>query len=530
MWRSGAASICGICAVGLISLSCVASLVPARAQEFGAGAFAMSVAVSAFSLGQLFGNPFWNRVSDSWGRKKVMITIFVGFAASFFAQSVVRTLPLFVLTRFCAGLCAMLAPIGSTILADCTVPSQRATSIAVFNGCCSFGSFFGPILARRVLALGGEFPDVARLGASIMLTASFLTLIILRETAPLVIARRRIAAAALRGARAKPMGQSLTEEPDRLPCVSGRGLEAPSLFSTWAIAIRNRSVVLLVVGYAASLGIEASLRDTLYVFVSTSFGTDRETFLPWVSACSLTQCVASFLLVKPLVRRFGERVAAWTNLALEMSAIAAASTVYQADRMELFGPISSELGMVIAGSAAALASLGASYAHPSWLAMATMFSTPESRGSLSSFAQLGNSLGRSLPTMITGALFEHFPTIAYPSLLFWVIVASYCLTHAVTPSLGRVSPKSPAGTPGGTSGDLAGLLVDPTEARLARSVQRLPSSTTVTLPAAATWTAPRRTRTASRAAEMMPLLSVPAPSPPGSPTDPSPPANFDAVL
>ena len=58
--------------IGLMGFGIVLPLFPFYAERLGASPEIITLTMSVFSLGQFFAAPFWGRISDSIGRKKVL--------------------------------------------------------------------------------------------------------------------------------------------------------------------------------------------------------------------------------------------------------------------------------------------------------------------------------------------------------------------------------------------------------------------------------------------------------------------------
>src|SRR3569833_4313856 len=59
--------------VNIAGVSLILPLLPFYGPLFGAGPFEVALLFAAYSLGNVFGEIFWGRQSDRWGRRKVLI-------------------------------------------------------------------------------------------------------------------------------------------------------------------------------------------------------------------------------------------------------------------------------------------------------------------------------------------------------------------------------------------------------------------------------------------------------------------------
>ena len=85
--------------IGIMGFGIILPLLPFYAERLGAGPEIITLTMAVFSLGQFFGAPFWGRVSDSIGRKKVIIISLFGSTMSYILLAFADTLTLVILSR-----------------------------------------------------------------------------------------------------------------------------------------------------------------------------------------------------------------------------------------------------------------------------------------------------------------------------------------------------------------------------------------------------------------------------------------------
>jgi MFS family permease len=407
MFRNGAFVMYMTSAIALHALVAVAIQVQPKINGFTTNQSVASFVVATFNLGQLVASPFWNRVSDSWGRKNVMVTIYFIYFIAYIAHAQAANTFTLWLARLFAGFAAMIAPVGQTFLADVCPPRQRTASIGMLNAFVVVGQTTG-ILASRYFTttLGKDWDFVCYYSSGIMLCVSILCLVFLPESAPLVLARR-----------ARKEGK---ETPSAV--LTQRALTPGGLFRAWAECCRNKNLVLLVLGYFAMLGACTAINDNLFIYMQTYFGYARSDYL-LVSIWGSVFRLVFFFSLPHFMKHFGEvRGARFTNY-LCLAAVACFC----------IAPGYSDDGIWYAFAGIVLYNASLVYCHPSWLSMASLLSTPEIRGSVLAFTQLGNSLGRSIPTIILGNLVEYANVIAFPSLFLYFAVAVFCIGNVVVP-------------------------------------------------------------------------------------------------
>ncbi len=110
--------------IGLMGFGIVLPLFPFYAERLGASPEIITLTMSVFSLGQFFAAPFWGRISDSIGRKKVLIISLFGSGLSYVMLAYAETLTLVILSRVFAGLMAGNISIAFAYVSDITIEAD----------------------------------------------------------------------------------------------------------------------------------------------------------------------------------------------------------------------------------------------------------------------------------------------------------------------------------------------------------------------------------------------------------------------
>ncbi len=171
--------------IGLMGFGIILPLFPFYAERLGASPEIITLTMSVFSLGQFFAAPFWGRMSDSIGRKKVLVISLFGSALSYVMLAYAETLTWVILSRVFAGLMAGNISIAFAYVSDITEPENRSAGLGKVSAALGLGFMIGP-------AIGGFFAgsDVenanyfltALVGAGINLFAMIATLLFLKES------------------------------------------------------------------------------------------------------------------------------------------------------------------------------------------------------------------------------------------------------------------------------------------------------------------------------------------------------------
>lgn len=180
-----------LCAVGLVASSgnmALQSVLPAIGREFNLPDTLIAAAFAVSALLWTLGSPFWARLSDTAGRKRVMMIGLGGFIVSMAGFGLAATAGLegwlgamtaFVLmatARAVYGLFGSAAPIASqAYVADRTDASQRTQAMSWLASAQGLGTVIGPALAPfmvlPVVGLAGPLYGFALIAAVVLFIA-----------------------------------------------------------------------------------------------------------------------------------------------------------------------------------------------------------------------------------------------------------------------------------------------------------------------------------------------------------------------
>jgi DHA1 family tetracycline resistance protein-like MFS transporter len=120
-------------------------LLPYYATEFDAGPAALGLLIASFAIMQFFFSPFLGRISDSKGRKPILLlslfVSFVGFTIFSFANSFLMLL----LSRIIAGIATERA-VASAYIADITDEKNRTKELGKIGAALGAGFITGPAM------------------------------------------------------------------------------------------------------------------------------------------------------------------------------------------------------------------------------------------------------------------------------------------------------------------------------------------------------------------------------------------------
>lgn len=157
--RWAAASLIALIFLNMLGFGIVVPLLPFYAKSFNAPAWQIALIFSAFSVGTFFGEPFWGRLSDKYGRKPLLISTICGNCLCYLALAFAPNAWAAFFIRLVGGLSSGNGAVIQGYIADVTPPEKRARSMGYMSAAWNVGLIVGP-------SLGGLFakPDLGPIG------------------------------------------------------------------------------------------------------------------------------------------------------------------------------------------------------------------------------------------------------------------------------------------------------------------------------------------------------------------------------
>jgi multidrug resistance protein len=138
----------------------VVPLLPVYAHNLGAGGLAIGFIFGSFALSRTFFLPYFGRLSDRKGRKRLIVIGLFSYACLSLAFMLAQNVTALVIIRFFQGIASsMMMPAIQAYVGDITPPGREGFTMGFFNMSIFFGLSLGPVL-------GGSIKDVWGLDAS----------------------------------------------------------------------------------------------------------------------------------------------------------------------------------------------------------------------------------------------------------------------------------------------------------------------------------------------------------------------------
>ncbi len=356
-----AATLILVIFINMLGFGIVVPLLPFYADSFGAAPWQIALIFSAFSIGAFFGEPFWGRLSDRYGRRPLLISTVASTCACYLALSYAGDATTAFIIRFLGGLFSGNGSVVQGYIADVTPPERRARRMGWMGAAWSVGLIVGP-------SLGGLFahPDMGPAGfriplliaAALSFTSAIAILVFVREPQGRV-----------RAAHPTPSRWAATGEVVRHP-VLGRLM-----------------LLTFLVGFAFT-GIES----VFGLWGERRFGWGPREIGLCFAAVGVVSGITQFFVTGPLSERFGEaRVLA---AGMTLTAIGCA-----------LQPFST--GFVMVTALMVVTALGQSISFPNVSALISRHSDPDRQGQLLGLNNAAGALSRVIGPLCAGLVFAN---------------------------------------------------------------------------------------------------------------------------
>lgn len=370
-------ALVGVVLIGMTGFGVFLPIFPFLALEVGATPTTTTIAMGAYSLGQLISSPLWGRLSDRVGRKPVLIAGLIGGVASYLWLARAESVEELGAARLFGGLMAGNVGAAFAAAADLSTDKTRARNMGFLGAAVGFGFIAGPFLGAMLIGAEPDREGFARVCIASAALAGFAALaafVLFAESLP-------------KAARTS----------DARPRIRLRALLARPALSRLAL------VMLLMIAAQA--------------LMETTFGLWAEARLAW-----------------------GPREVGWTLGALGVGAVllqgggAGAASRALGERTMLFVGLAlfaaglGGLGVArdAASTGAALVALviGLGLASPALNALFASQAAEEERGAVMGLSQSASALGRVIGPLGAGALFDAFSPAAPFAVAACVILAA----------------------------------------------------------------------------------------------------------
>jgi MFS family permease len=144
--------------VDVLGFTIVYPLLPFYAEKFGASPLVATTLVSVYALCSLVSTPVIGRLSDQFGRRRLLLLSQAGTCAGFLVLARTEFLWMVFLGRILDGITAGNLSIAQAYISDHTRPENRAKAFGMIGIAFGIGFFFGPAMAGWLVQYGQHVP------------------------------------------------------------------------------------------------------------------------------------------------------------------------------------------------------------------------------------------------------------------------------------------------------------------------------------------------------------------------------------
>ncbi len=171
--------------IDLVGFGIVIPLLPFYGEHFQADPFTVSMLMAIYSLGQFIAAPLWGRLSDSMGRRPILLISLVGSVFSYSMLAYASSLWVLFIARAIGGLMAGNISTAFAYIADITTPENRAKGMGLIGAAFGIGFIAGPAIGGILAGpdpLNADYTSPALAAAAFSLTAFMLAFFTLKES------------------------------------------------------------------------------------------------------------------------------------------------------------------------------------------------------------------------------------------------------------------------------------------------------------------------------------------------------------
>jgi len=257
----------------MLSFGLVIPDIQLRGDELGAHGFVRGLLIATFSLAQLLTAPFLGRLSDTLGRRKILLVSTILATVSFLFYAHADVLWAMFVARVLAGVAGANLGVAYAYIADVTTPEERARGMGLIGAAFGLGFVLGPVIGAYLVQLGGGKPLVMGYVAAGLGFVNFLFVLFL------------------------------------LPESVKAAVEAKARQSTLAnllIALRTPTFGLLLALFFVYNFAFSNLESTYFLLVVKHFGLTQQEGSYLLALVGVVSAVTQGALVRLAVKRWGE--------------------------------------------------------------------------------------------------------------------------------------------------------------------------------------------------------------------------------
>lgn len=230
-----------------------APVLPFYARKFGCTTGQIGVLFSAFSLAQVVCLPVMGKLSEAFGRRKVLVLSLFGAAVGAFGQGLAPTYSFLLAARLISGACGAVGSTANVYVSDITTEEQRGRYLGYLMNSNGAAFAFGPGLGGGLSSLGLNVP--IEVNGCLCLVAGIMSFLYLPESP--VFVRHQQEAARLEGDPTRHVGSKRMHPAVWAVCLVEflRGMSFSAIFALYGIfALQVYDMDSLRIGFTVCVG------------------------------------------------------------------------------------------------------------------------------------------------------------------------------------------------------------------------------------------------------------------------------------
>jgi multidrug resistance protein len=341
--------------VNLVGFGIIIPLLPFYAETFGASPLVIGLLFAIFSLCQLAAAPALGDLSDTYGRRPVLIFSLLGTVISFVMLALAHSIVMLFAARIVDGLSGGNISTARAYVADVTEPKDRARAYGLIGAAFGLGFILGPALSGVLAGVSITAPIWA--AAGITLVATLMAWFWLPET----VHRARAGVG----------------NPFRyLPSMLARPL------------VRRMLTIDFVYWFAFAM-----FQTTFALFAARRFGFDAGRTGYFFAAFGLLGAIIQGGFIRPIVTRMGDKPVFMLGLVCGAAGLVAAAA---AQSVAMFAVTLVPLAF------------GIGFGHPTVSSLVSQVARGDEQGRVQGAASAVESLGRTVGPVWGNASLQHF--------------------------------------------------------------------------------------------------------------------------
>lgn len=272
--------------IAMSGIGLIIPIMPAYLDTFGVAGQALGTLIATFALAQFLFSPLSGKLSDNYGRKKLIIFGLIIFGLSQLAFGLASHLWLLYVARFFSGLgAAFLIPPMMAFVADITTFEERGKGMGLLGASMSLGFMIGPGIGGFLAEVSLQFPFY--IATIVALIAALISYTALPDVAPRI--------------------QAATNKPENLLQQMKRSTYTPYF-------------VMLLVMFIFAFGL-SNYQSTIALLADKKFGFTPKEIAVLITVGGFVGVVVQTFVIDKLFKRFGEMKVILVNLLVSATAM-----------------------------------------------------------------------------------------------------------------------------------------------------------------------------------------------------------------